>query len=75
METFAHGKEMAVAEGKAVFEALRPLCVEVMSRPSVDSLCALESGLQALPESTTIPPQLLSYLALPVRAALKRAGR
>lgn len=62
-------------EGKVVFEALRPLCVEVMSRPSVQSLCALERGLQALPEATLIPPQLLPYLSLPLRATIKRAGR
>lgn len=64
-----------IKEGKAVFEALRPLCVEVMSRPSVESLSALESGLKGLPQATSIPPQLLTYLALPLRAAIKRAGR
>ena len=39
---FKVGMGKAEEEGKAVFGALRPLCVEVMSRPSVETLAALE---------------------------------
>lgn len=62
-------------EGKAVFDQLRPLCVKVMSDPCVESLSSLRAGLAALPGSTLIPPHLMAYLALPLRAAIKRAGR
>lgn len=64
---------MAKGEGKAVFEALRPACVEVMSSPSVESLSVLETRLREL--SQPIPPPLVTYLVLPVRTAIKRAGR
>lgn len=64
---------MSEEEGKAVFAALRPLCVKVMSEPSVESLTALQAGVKTLPPSS-IPPQLVDYLTLPLRAAIKRAG-
>lgn len=60
---------------KALFDALRPLCVKVMSEPSVESLSRLQDGLLALPPGTVIPPHLVPYLTLPLRAAIKRAGR
>lgn len=66
---------MAGDRDEAVFEALRPLCVKVMSEPSLENLASLQAGVKGLPEATTIPPQLLTYLALPVQAAIKRAGR
>lgn len=66
---------MSEEEGKAVFAALRPLCVKVMSEPSVESLTALQAGVKTLPPSSSIPPQLVDYLTLPLRAAIKRAGR
>lgn len=67
-------EEMGEAEGKAVFEALRPLCVRVMSDPSVESVSDLHARLVTLPPSTLIPPHLVAYLTLPLRAAIKRAG-
>ena len=61
--------------GKALFDALRPLCVKVMSEPSVESLSRLQEGLSGLPEGTLVPPPLVPYLTLPLRAAIERAGR
>lgn len=66
---------MDEVEGEAIFKVLRPLCVEVISVPSVKSLFSLQTGLMELPQGAVIPPQLVAYLTLPVRAAIKRAGR
>lgn len=64
----------AELEGKAVFAVLRPLCVQVMSSPTSQSLSSLRAGLQRLP-NYILPAPLLPYVLLPLRAAIKRVAR
>lgn len=60
-------------EGKLLFQALRPLCVEIMNNLSVESLTSLQARLEEL--SSPLPTPLVPYITIPLRAAIKRTGR
>ncbi len=62
-------------EGRLVFEALRPFCVKVMWEACVENLSRLQVAVKTLPQHTDIPSQLVPYLTVPLRTALKKAGR
>lgn len=59
-------------EAKTVFARLRPKCVQVMQNPSLSSLGAMDEELRSL---SSIPPQMVDYVVLPLRVLIKRTGR
>ena len=63
------------AEGRALFGKLKPLCVQVMSSPSLESLSELREGLSGLLGSSVLHPQLVDYVLLPVRMIMNKFGR
>ena len=69
----AKGSVLREADGKRAFDALKPVCVRVMSSPSLDNLGELREKVRGLP--VAIHPHLLDYVLLPVRVLFKRCGR
>ena len=59
--------------GKGAFDALKPVCVRVMSSPSLESLAELRGKVSGLP--VAVHPHLVDYVLLPVRVLFKRCGR
>ena len=67
-----HAADPSEDEAKAAFAVLRPLCVEVMRAPSLETLQALDG---VVGELSSLPPQLVDYVALPLRMIVRRVGR
>lgn len=66
------GTAVSEEEAKMVFARLRPKCVEVMQNPSLPSLRAMDEELRSL---SSIPPQMVDYVVLPLRVLIRRTGR
>lgn len=62
----------AEQEAKTAFSALRPVCVQVMSAPSLETLGALEAVVRGM---RSIHPHLVDYVVLPLRMIFRRVGR
>ena len=62
----------AEQEAKTAFSALRPVCVQVMSAPSLETLGALEAVVRGM---HSIHPHLVDYVVLPLRMIFRRVGR
>ena len=69
----ANGSVLREADGKRAFDALKPICVRVMSSPSLGNLGELREKVRCLP--VAIHPHLLDYVLLPVRVLFKRCER
>ena len=69
----ASGSVLKKEDGKRAFNALKPVCVRVMSSPSLESLRELREKVRGLP--VAIHPHLLDYVLLPVRVLFKKYGR
>ena len=73
VENVANGFILNEADGKRAFDALKPVCVRVMSSPSLESLAELRGKVSGLP--VAVHPHLVDYVLLPVRVLFKRCGR
>ena len=62
----------AEQEAKTAFAALRPVCVRVMSSPSLETLGELGAVVRGM---RSIHPHLVDYVVLPLRMIFKRGGR
>ena len=69
----ANGAVLKEADGKRAFDALKPVCVRVMSSPSLESLAQLREKVRDL--AVAIHPHLVDYVLLPVRVIFKKTGR
>ena len=59
--------------GKGAFDALKSVCMRVMSSPSLENLAELRGKMSGLPAA--VHPHLVDYVLLPVRVLFKRCGR
>ena len=73
IENMSSGFILNEVYGKRAFDALKPVCVRVMSSPSLESLAELRGKVSGLP--VAIHPHLVDYVLLPVRVLFKRCGR
>ena len=60
-------------DGKRAFNELKPVCVRVMTSPSLENLADMRSKVESL--SLSIHPHLVDYVLLPVKTLLRRYGR
>ena len=73
IENMANRFILNEADGKGAFDALKPVCVRVLSSPSLESLAELRGKVSGLP--VAVHPHLVDYVLLPVRVLFKRCGR
>ena len=66
---------MSEADGRMMFSALRPLCVQLMSSPSPDTLQQLREGLTNVLGTKDLHPHIVDYVLLPVRTVINKTGR
>ena len=59
------------AKARAGFAVLRPVCVEVMRAPSLETLRALDDVIAGLP---SLHPHLVDYVVLPLKMITKKTG-
>ena len=60
-------------DGRRAFTELKPVCVRVMTSPSLENLADMRNKVEGL--SVSIHPHLVDYVLLPVKTLLKRYGR
>lgn len=66
---------MSEEEGRVMFSSLRPLCVQLMSSPSLDTLQQLRKGLTNILGEKYLHPHIVDYVLLPVRTVINKTGR
>ncbi len=66
---------LSESEGKELFPRIKPLCVHVMSSPSLETLTKLREGLFRVLGSRALHPQMVDYVLLPVRMVINKCGR